>query len=372
MAAASGTLAPTPAGGEANKAASSPSALERMLGLEGGGGEDSPFDLTLPIPELPPVSITVNPPASGDGKKGSNASALQKMLGLESLPTDGLPLDMTLPIPAMPPVRVQIGGDGKAGGQEDGGARPSAVSPAPSPGVSSGDDGAPPAAQTSRELEMQKRGIVAARLLPANLIVLSSPVGANIAAIKVKDGESVSAGQVLAEMDVAYLDREKEDIRQAMAAAVERVQNSQAASEREKQAAQDALAQAAERLREVDERVAASVVKAPVDGRIIEIRAKTGQMLKRGDCIMEMAKPGDFEVVSTIPSTWVPRLQPGHIIWVFIEESNKSYEAQFVRFGGKVNAVTRTIRAYSTLRKEHPELLPGMSGRADFFPRSGK
>ncbi|MDL2267934.1 HlyD family efflux transporter periplasmic adaptor subunit [Desulfovibrio sp. OttesenSCG-928-G15] len=364
-AASSGTLAPTPSGNQ-KKAADTPSALGRMLGLESSGGAESPLDLSLPLPDLPPVSITVNPAGSGDKKKSSNASALQHLLGLEGGGTEGLPLDLTMPIPALPSVTMQIGKEANdASVPQTGGAQ------APSPPTPA-DDGAPPAAHTGRELEMQKRGIVAARLLPANVQVLASPVGANIASIKVKDGESVVKGQVVAEMDTAYLDREKEDIRQLMTAAVERVQNSQAASEQEKQAAQDALAQAAERLRDVEESQASASIKASTDGRVIEIRAKAGQMLKRGDSIMELAKPGDLEVVCTIPSTWVPRLQAGHIIWVFIEETNKSYEAEFVRFGGKVNAVTRTIRAYSALRKDHPELLPGMSGRADFFPRSGK
>jgi multidrug efflux pump subunit AcrA (membrane-fusion protein) len=73
-------------------------------------------------------------------------------------------------------------------------------------------------------------------------------------------------------------------------------------------------------------------------------------------------------VISQVPSAWVSRLRPGNIIWVYVEETGKSYEAEFVRFGGRVNPSVRSIRAYSRFVNTPAELLPGMGGRANFFP----
>jgi multidrug efflux pump subunit AcrA (membrane-fusion protein) len=111
-----------------------------------------------------------------------------------------------------------------------------------------------------------------------------------------------------------------------------------------------------------------ATMKAPFAGRVTEIRARAGQHLRRGEVVMELAEHGDFEVISQVPSAWMSRLQPGNIIWVFVEEMGRSYEAECTRFGGRVNAATRSIRAYARFVDAPVELLPGMGGRADFFP----
>lgn len=289
---------------------------------------------------------------AGVGQKQQKTSALERMLGLESGAAESDVLDLTMP---MPPHEVLQG---------------TQVLPPPQPTDDSRDQ-APPAARTSGELALQKRGIVPVELRPGHPFVISAPFGATLISINVKDGESVEEGAVLAQFDTAQSMREMEEARLAMEEAVARVQNAQNAPEREQVASREHLGRMADLLREAEERLEKTALVSPAQGRVIEIRAKAGQTLRRGDTVMELARPDDLEAVSTIPSSWVAHLKPGHIVWVFIEETGKSYEAEFVRFGGKVNAVTRTIRAYARLRGELAALLPGMSGRANFFPQAG-
>ena len=236
------------------------------------------------------------------------------------------------------------------------------------PGSPSVQEEQGPTAQTAHDLELQRRGIVRAEVRPSRPFVLSLPFAGVLVSVDVHDGELVEQGQVLAVLDAQGLERELEDARRALTAAVERVQKMQEYAPREQEGARGALARSADRLNDVEERLAMTSLRSPFAGRVTEIRVRAGQHLRRGEAVMELAEQGDLEIISQVPSTWVSRLQPGNIIWVYVEETDTSYEARFLRFGGRVSAATRSIRAYSRFVDTPSELLPGMSGRADFFP----
>jgi|GEM_PF-2169187 len=220
----------------------------------------------------------------------------------------------------------------------------------------------------AKELEMQQRGIVRAEVRPARPYVLSLPFAGTLASVEVYDGELVEKDQVLAVLDKQGMERELEEARLVVTAALERVQTVQEYTPKEQEEARENLARSADKLREVEERMAMTSLRAPFAGRVTEIKTRAGQHLKRGEAVMELAEQGDLEVFSQVPSAWVSRLRPGNIIWVYVEETGKSYEAEFVRFGGKVNPSVRSIRAYARFVNTPAELLPGMGGRADFFP----
>ena len=225
---------------------------------------------------------------------------------------------------------------------------------------------------SAKEQEMQRRGIARVEVRPSRPYMLSLPFTGALALVAVRDGEVVEKDQVLAVLDKQAAQRELEEARQAMTGALERVQSVREYAPMEQENAREALARHADILRDAEERLAMTSMKAPFAGRVTEVRAKAGQHLKRGEAVLELAEEGDLEIISQVPSAWVSRLQPGAVIWVYVEETGKSYEAEFVRFGGKVNASVRSIRAYARFLNTPAELLPGMGGRADFFPRTGK
>lgn len=232
---------------------------------------------------------------------------------------------------------------------------------------------APPAPPPPRDTgaEMLRRGIVPVELKPSRPRVLSAPFSALLEQILVRDGEEVKKGQEVARFDAVSLAEEIEDKRRDMADFVERVQNAAGASAREREYAREELARKADSLREAQNRLEQAALLAPVDGRVVEVQAKAGQFLKRGEAVLELAELGDTEIVASVPSTWISRLEPGSLIWVYVDERGRSYEAEIVRFGGRVDGASRRIRVYAKFRQAEPELLPGMGGRADFFPKTG-
>ena len=323
-----------------------PGMLKAAAGL---GPEGAWIDQgTAPMPPMPPMPMMPGGPGMPSILGPSATPGLtpeqlmQMMLPAGTTLPPGLPPGMTLP----PGVTLPAAQGGQGGRQ-----------PAPEP-----------AALSAQEQELQRRGIVRVELRPSRPFVLSLPFPGTLLSVEVRDGELVEEGQVLAVLDKQNVERELADARRNLESALERVQTMQEYAAREQEGARENLARNADRLRDAEERLALTDMRAPFAGRVTEIRASAGQHLRRGDAVMELAEQGDMEIISQVPSGWVSRLQPGNIIWVFVEETGKSYEAEFLRFGGRVNASTRTIRAYSRFLDTPLELLPGMSGRADYFP----
>lgn len=263
-------------------------------------------------------------------------------------------------LPAAKPAGDEKNGDAVKSGQ---GAGENTARPAGPPPV-------PPRAVDAERL--LRRGIVRVELRSEKQRLVTAPFSGTLAEILVKDGDLVEAGAPLARMDAGREERALADARKTLADALERLQAGGAEvgggvsgrSERP----EDRLARLADRVRQAEEQLEKTTLPAPFQARVTELRAVPGQYLKHGEAICELAEPKNLEIAASVPSVWVRNLAPGHIIWVLVDETGKSYEAVITRLGGKVDADTRTIRAYARFTGEVTELLPGMSGSADFWP----
>lgn len=242
--------------------------------------------------------------------------------------------------------------------------------------------------------------IVEARLEPSRPLILSAPFSGLLVMVAVRDGERVAPGDLVARFDAespanepagARRDRQTPQGRAPEPDRAEQEGPGQSETEqggpkqsRTEQGGGGGLSDAPDAMPDampdtgpgaapgavlaLEKRLAQASLAAPFAGLVTEVRAHAGQHLKQGDPVAELVEDGDLEIVCTVPSAWTARLRPGHVIWVWVDESAQSYEAVFERFGGKVDPASKTIRAYARFALPAPELLPGMSGRANFFP----
>jgi multidrug efflux pump subunit AcrA (membrane-fusion protein) len=65
------------------------------------------------------------------------------------------------------------------------------------------------------------------------------------------------------------------------------------------------------------------------------------------------------------PSKSLPELSLGRHFQVTLNETNKAYQAEITRLGGKVDPVSQTIKVYGRIVDKNAELLPGMSGAVE-------
>lgn len=214
-----------------------------------------------------------------------------------------------------------------------------------------------------------RQNIVRAEIKSVNLTVLSAPYDGLVFAVLARDGDNVDKGQAVVRLDTRA---EEQDLAVAQTLAAD-VFNRLGALPEGPSRARDELA--AEYLRysaEVrghENRLAQGVINAPFAGTVTEVHAKAGEHVKQGSPVMEIAESGNLEIVCAVPSAWVRWLRPGHIVWVYVDETAKSYEAVLDRLGGKVDPASKTIRVYARFSSPQAELLPGMSGSASIRPQ---
>jgi RND family efflux transporter MFP subunit len=106
-------------------------------------------------------------------------------------------------------------------------------------------------------------------------------------------------------------------------------------------------------------------IKAPFSGKVTDVSAKPYQTVKAGDPLLEILNDKELEVEFMAPSKSLPELSLGRHFQVTLNETNKAYQAEITRLGGKVDPVSQTIKVYGRIVDKNAELLPGMSGAVE-------
>ncbi|SMF80538.1 RND family efflux transporter, MFP subunit [Tistlia consotensis] len=126
------------------------------------------------------------------------------------------------------------------------------------------------------------------------------------------------------------------------------------------------LAQASAELDLAEERLSRCEIKAPFPGIAAEVPVRRYQYVNEGEPLMQILDDRELEVEMLLPSIWLLYLKDGDRFQVALDETGKTYDATLVRFSGRIDAVSQTIKAYGKIQGKNPELLAGMSGRASF------
>ena len=217
---------------------------------------------------------------------------------------------------------------------------------------------------------------IRAQLSPVRYTTLSSEISARIDRIATRIGERFGKGDVLVEFDCAV-----ERAQLARAAAVEtqasktlaiskrlaslksigKLEVDSAAAEVEKATAEHAVAQAS---------VEKCKILAPFAGVTVEQRAREFQYASPGEPLLEIVDDTDLEIELIAPSRWLAWLRPGVPFTVHIDELDRSYPASVTRIGGRVDAVSQSIKVIGKIDGEAAGLLPGMSGSVQISPPS--
>lgn len=193
-----------------------------------------------------------------------------------------------------------------------------------------------------------------------------------ISKIHVRESERFKKGQTLVSFDCRELAAER-----AVAQAELRLHstsnkaNAELYAEKvigslEKDLSQAKVGEANAKIKAVSAKMANCSIAAPFDGQVVELKAKAHETLQPGAPIMLIQNSRDLEAHVHVPSTWMAWLKPGATFQTKIEETGLSYQAKVISVGARVDPVSRTVKIYAKIPGDHPELLPGMSGYAEF------
>lgn len=212
------------------------------------------------------------------------------------------------------------------------------------------------------------------QVVPRVSATIGAPMAGRLSELPLRDGDHFQQGQVIArfvcaeqEGALAHAKAVLEEKRQVLATNSQ-LRNLGTSSGLEYRVA---LAQVAEATADVQTATAVvdnCIVRAPFSGRVSGVSAHAHEFVSVGAPLLDILDDSSLELELIVPSRWLVWLQPGTKFTVAIDETGKSYRATITRLSGKVDAVSQSIKTYARLDDPAPDLLAGMSGRANLVP----
>jgi len=201
---------------------------------------------------------------------------------------------------------------------------------------------------------------------------LASPMLGRVLSLNVSLGSTFAKGKAL-----VVFDCQEQNARVAMAAAEIaaarenheaklRLQGLQAAAEVEVALAAAALDKARAQSALYRAQAAQCTVTAPFAGRAAKVHVKPHQSVTAGQPLVDIVQGTAPKLRLNVPSKWLAWLTLGRRFMVVIAETSRIYQARVAAINARVDAASQTIELEATVDKPGPELLPGMSGTAQF------
>jgi membrane fusion protein, multidrug efflux system len=210
-----------------------------------------------------------------------------------------------------------------------------------------------------------------AQLKARQSTLISSEMNARINQLKLRDGDRFSEGQTLVSFHCTLEEAQLNKAKATLEKATKTYEVKQRLEELHSIGALElAVAKAEEGEAKAEMQVAQAVlsrcvIKAPFSGKVTDVTAKPYQTVKAGDPLLEILDDKDLEVEFMAPSKALPELAVGRHFQVTLNETNKTYQAEITRLGGKVDPVSQTIKVYGRITDKTAELVSGMSGAVE-------
>lgn len=210
-------------------------------------------------------------------------------------------------------------------------------------------------------------------LMPKTEALLSSQLAGTIQDIPLKEGELFDEGDVLVEFDctiheaqlkkaLALLESKEaaynSNVRMSKAKAVSKVELVQSKAEFTEAKADVTIKQ---------HTVDYCKVKAPFNGQLIKVHIHPFESLNQGEPLVDILDNTELIVELIVPSKWLTWLKKDSSFNLFIAETNRSYKAHITKILPRVDSVSQSVRLLGRLDANHPELVAGMSGKAQFL-----
>jgi RND family efflux transporter MFP subunit len=215
---------------------------------------------------------------------------------------------------------------------------------------------------------------IRAQLTPRDFTTLSSETAARIDKINTRVGEHFKKGDVLVVFDCAILQAQVAHARAVSVQAEktyainQRLVALKSMGQLELDVSQAEVAKAKADLAGADAAASKCTIAAPFNGVTVEQKAREFQYTTPGQPLLDILDDSSLEVELIAPSRWLGWLRPGYGFDVHIEETDKTYPARITRLSGRVDPVSQSVKVFGEITASAPELMAGMSGRANIAP----
>lgn len=218
---------------------------------------------------------------------------------------------------------------------------------------------------------------VRAQLIARHTTVLSSEIAGKIDSLPVREGEGFVVGQEIAGIDCAtyqarlLLADAKFNGSARKLEAVRLLDKRRAVSpiDLDLAAIEVDAARAEQQLAAKD--VGRCRIVAPFAGRVAELKVQRYQFVEAGQPVIDVLSDRELEIEMLAPSRSLAWMRPGLAFSVHVDELDRDYPAVIARIVPRIDPVSQTVKIYSRIDGDFPELLPGMSGLGRLMPPVG-
>ncbi len=210
------------------------------------------------------------------------------------------------------------------------------------------------------------------QLLAKRQTSLSAEISAKIVDIPFREGDPFPNKAVLAAFDCSLLEKQlarAEAIHEAARRTLEvnrRLAELQSGTDLDVELAAGKVKETEAELEYVRVNRNNCTITAPFSGRIAKLHVEPYQYVTTGTKLMDILDTGALEIRLIMPSNWLSWVKTGHPFSVQIEETGHLYAAKVTRLGAQIDPLSQTIAITGAFTGKHADLLPGMSGWAEF------
>ncbi|MFM8787980.1 MAG: efflux RND transporter periplasmic adaptor subunit [Bacteroidota bacterium] len=188
--------------------------------------------------------------------------------------------------------------------------------------------------------------------------------------IKVREGQKVSKGQVLAELDQTVLLQSIEEVKGQLDFA-QQLFNKQAnlwkqniGSEVQYLGAKNQKESLERRLATVQSQLDMTRIKAPVSGTVDQVYLKLGQSAAMGMPAVRVVNFDDLRVITDLSESYVSRVREGATVDLEFKDLNINAQGRIAYVARSINTLNRTFRAEVPLNNRNglyrPNMIVGM------------
>ncbi|TNE72786.1 MAG: efflux RND transporter periplasmic adaptor subunit [Bacteroidetes bacterium] len=197
-------------------------------------------------------------------------------------------------------------------------------------------------------------------------VLITAEMGGLVTAINVKEGQKVSAGQVIAQIDASVLSSNVQELQtqlkfaEYMLKKQEELHRRGVGTELELESAQNQVNSLKASIQSLDTQRGKALIKAPFSGTIDQVFAKKGQMAGASTPVVRLVNNNSIDITASISEKYFDKVVVGTpVIVSFPHYSDTSIQLPVDYVGNYIEPTNRTFRIKSTLNNNN-YFLPNM------------
>lgn len=186
-------------------------------------------------------------------------------------------------------------------------------------------------------------------------VQVSPKMSGIITQIYVSEGQYVSAGKVLAQIDDAVIraSRAELETQTELAKTIfekqKRLWDQEIGTEIQYLQAKNNYDALQKRIESLDEQISMSKIKAPISGTVDDIMPKVGEMATPGMPAFRVTSPSDLSLVANVSESYAPFVKRGDAVKIYFPAIDKTFNARVSTVAQSIDPTSRTFEVKAKL-----------------------